>query len=373
MNRKPYSFWNKVFFRIPISVVNVLVHIKPWVFDARKNTYYEEKPLKSTLHILVDHLFYAVVQGNTVKDDYYAMGIDQKGKKAKNYLTETVNTLALYAKNTSRGLPAMKWQYDMCAVLKDKWVFSQMCESYGLPIPHTFGFIDHGRLFSNELNGFESLLKNEYDVMIKPVDGACGIGIVHLRSVEGRLFVKGNEISIDQLKSVVGGGKYIIQQFINNQHKGISRLYPHACNTLRITVARVNDEFRVLGRMCMLGAHGTDCSNWHFGGVCINLKEDGTLDRFGYCKIDKKVTAHPDTGVIFEGYKIPYFEEAIALAKKATECFYGFCSIGWDIAITDDGPTIIEGNDDWGIVAHQMVENRGWRDNWEQSHGKMNI
>ena len=372
-NRKPYSIWYKAFYRVPICVANVMLHIKPWVLDARKNTYYSEKPLKSMFQILLDHLFYAVVQGNTVKEDYYAMGIDQKGKKAKDYLAETVNTLALYTKNTARGLSPMKWHYDMCAVLKDKWVFSQICEAYGLSTPHTFGLVNHGYVISNELSGFNSLQEKDYDVMFKPVDGACGIGILHVRSIGGQLVVKGNEISIELLKEMLGSGRYLIQQFINNQHEGMTKLYPNACNTLRITVAREGESARVLGRMCMLGAHGTDCSNWHFGGVSVNIKEDGTLDKYGYCKIDKRVTEHPDTGVTFEGYKIPYFEDAIDLAKKATERFYGFCSIGWDIAITSDGPTIIEGNDDWGIVAHQMVENRGWRKNWEQSHGELNI
>lgn len=248
-----------------------------------------------------------------------------------------------------------------------------MCESYGIPTPHTFGLVNQGIIISSELLDFKSLLEHDYDMMFKPVDGACGIGIIHLQSVNGKLIVKGEEISLEKLKELLGKGRYIIQQFINNQHERMRCLYPDACNTLRITVAREDNGSRVLGRMCMLGAHGTDCSNWHFGGISVNLKEDGTLDKYGYCKIDKKVIAHPDTGVKFEGYKIPFFDEAIALAKRATECFYGFCSIGWDIAITETGPTIIEGNDDWGIVAHQMVEDRGWRQNWEQSHGKLKI
>ena len=372
-NRKLYSIWYKFFYRIPISVANVLVHIKPWVIDARKNTYYSEKPLKNRLHILSDHLFYAIVQGNTIKDDYYAMGIDQKGKKAKDYLAESVNTLALYAKNTARGLSVKKWHYDMCAVLKDKWIFSQICEAYNLSAPHVFGFVSMGKILSRELRDLDSLLKRNYDVMFKPVDGACGIGILHVRSINGKLFYNGTEINVEQLKNMISNDRYIIQQFISNQHEDMKKLYPDACNTLRITVAREGKDMRVMGRMCMLGAHGTDCSNWHFGGVSINLKEDGTLDKFGFCKIDKKVTTHPDTGVKFDGYKIPYFDDAIALAKRATECFYGFCSIGWDIAITADGPIIIEGNDDWGIVAHQMVEDRGWLNNWEQSHGKLSI
>ena len=372
MNRRPYSFAYKVFCRVPLSVANVLIHIRPWVIDARSRTYYSDKPLKSKLKILMDHLYFAIVQGNTVKDDYFAMGLDQRGKRAKDYITESVNTLALYSKNTSRGLPFMKWQYDMCAVLKDKWVFSQMCVAYGLSTPKTYGYI-MGGVIINGLRSFESLLEHDYDLMIKPVDGACGLGIIHVRSINGKLIVKGNEISISQLKEQIGVGRYVIQQFINNQHYGMRYLYPNACNTLRITVAKEGNDSRVLGCMCMLGAHGTDCSNWHFGGVCVNVNNDGELDTYGYCKIDGKVETHPDTGVTFKGYKVPFFEEAISLAKQATNCFYGFCSIGWDIAITEMGPTIIEGNDDWGIVAHQMVENRGWRKTWEQSHGKLII
>ena len=372
-NRKPVSFWFKYAYRVPLSVANVLVHIKPWVFDARKNTYHSDVPLKSKLHILYDHLYYAIAHGYPVKDDYYAMGLDQRGRKVKDYITEYANTFSVLAKNTTYGLSPREWHYDMSAVIIDKWVFSQMCEAYGLATPKTFGLVQNGELLSKELKNYEDLRMGDYDLMFKPIDGGCGIGIFHLRSIGGKLMVKGKEISVDELKKMVTDGRYIIQQFINNQHEGMSRLYPDACNTLRITVAREGKGTRVMGRMCMLGAHGTDCSNWHFGGVSINLKEDGTLDKYGYCKIDKRITAHPDTGVVFEGYKIPYFDEAIDLARRATECFYGYCSIGWDVAITTEGPVLIEGNDTWGIVAHQMVEDRGWRENWEQSHGKLNL
>jgi hypothetical protein len=79
---------------------------------------------------------------------------------------------------------------------------------------------------------------------------------------------------------------------------------------------------------------------------------------------DKRVLKHPDSGVVFEGYKIPYYEEAVALAKRCMDSFYGLKSVGWDVAITTDGPVIIEGNDDWGLAAHQMVENQGWADRY---------
>ena len=372
-NRKPYSIWYKYFSRVPFSVANVFLHIKPWVLNARNNTYHSEEHLKSKFHILIDQLYFAVAQGNTIKEDYYAMGIDRKGKHVNDYLADNVNTLINRAKNTTCGLPTLKWHYDLVALLNDKWIFSQMCQAYGLATPKVYGCIRKGGVISKELNGLESLLENDYDLMIKPLDGFCGWGIFHLKSKGGKLFVKGKEITIEALRDMVKKGNYLIQQFVPNQHEDMIRLYPNAINTLRITIAREDNQLRVMGRMCMLGAHGTDCSNWHFGGVSVNLKEDGTLDKYGYCKIDKKVIAHPDTGTVFEGYKIPYFDEAVALAKRATECFYGISSIGWDVVITTDGPILLEGNDDWGVVAHQMVEDRGWRANWEQSFGKINI
>lgn len=372
-NRKPYSFCYKFFYRVPLTLANILVHFKPWILDARKNTYHKDVPLKSRFRILSDFLYCAIVQANTFKDDYYAMGIDRRDRRIKDYIADNVQVLILCAKNTTAGLPVLGYRHDMCALLRDKWIFSQMCKAYNLKTPHVYGTVRDGVLFSNELNGLEDLKQKDFDLMIKPLDGFCGWGIFHLRCEGGKLIVKGEEISVEKLKEMVSKGRYLIQDYITNQHEGMSKLYPNAVNTLRITVAREKAGLRVMGRMGMFGAHGTDCSNWHFGGVSVNLREDGTLDKYGYCKIDKKVTSHPDTGVVFEGYKIPYFDEAITLAKRATECFYGICSIGWDVVITTDGPVLLEGNDDWGIVAHQMVEDRGWRSNWEQSLGELNI
>ena len=96
------------------------------------------------------------------------------------------------------------------------------------------------------------------------------------------------------------------------------------------------------------------------------MKADGKLDKYGFSFSDKRITRHPDSGIVFDGYKIPYYEESIALAKQAMNVFYGFKTIGWDIAITDNGPIFIEGNDGWGIAAHQMVENSGWSNRYSR-------
>ena len=63
---------------------------------------------------------------------------------------------------------------------------------------------------------------------------------------------------------------------------------------------------------------------------------------------------HPNTGIIFEGYKIPHWNEIVENVKKAHLFFYGLHSIGWDVVVTDNGIMIIEGNDNWDTFGVQL-------------------
>jgi hypothetical protein len=62
------------------------------------------------------------------------------------------------------------------------------------------------------------------------------------------------------------------------------------------------------------------------------------------------VQRHPDSGIVFEGFAIPFYHEAVAMAKELQRRFYGLRSIGWDIAIGTEGPIIVEGNDNWELT-----------------------
>jgi glutathione synthase/RimK-type ligase-like ATP-grasp enzyme len=53
---------------------------------------------------------------------------------------------------------------------------------------------------------------------------------------------------------------------------------------------------------------------------------------------------HPDTGAQIEGRKLPLWEEVKELALTAHRLFDDRVVIGWDIAMLDGGPILIEGN-----------------------------
>ena len=55
-------------------------------------------------------------------------------------------------------------------------------------------------------------------------------------------------------------------------------------------------------------------------------------------------TAHPVTGVQFKGFQVPYWQECLELMRKALPLASKISNIGWDMAITPEGPLLIEAN-----------------------------
>ena len=70
---------------------------------------------------------------------------------------------------------------------------------------------------------------------------------------------------------------------------------------------------------------------------------------------------HPVSGERITGCIIPYYDQAIALAKQAAMRIPSVRSIGWDVAITETGPHILEGNDNWCMTLFQLPCDQGLR------------
>ncbi len=368
---KTYHRFSKsylLFHQVPVSFAKLLIKHKSF-FDRKNLTYYPERSQKSGLRILFDQINHILKYGFT-NDEYYYYGLDVKGSNCNDFIYEvwSLDNLVYYQNNHPYGIkvtPDHDYSYNGC--LRDKWVFALLMNEFGIPTPKTIGLIKNGQFTrpGGAAQAIDTIVEQNLDAMVKPIEVNGGEGIFHLIIKDGVLSIAGQNVTINQFKEKVKNGVYIIQSYIDNQHEDMKKLFPGAVNTLRITLVQDGKgDSELLGVMCMMGAHGAECSNWHFGGVCANVKLDGTVDKYGYSMSDKRVERHPDSGLVFEGYKIPFYDEAVALAKRCMKAFYGLKSIGWDVAITTDGPIVIEGNDDWGLAAHQMVENRGWADRY---------
>lgn len=336
--------------------------LKPKKIVDPRQTYYPESPHKTKAEIIKDWIRYCMKYGYKMYD-YYLYGLDVKGADPFQFVSERFNVEWLMAVHEQDNP-------NYVITMRDKCLFAQIMHDNHMPIPETYGMILNGQLhlqgdYSNHVP-MERLLERDSHLLCKPVNGFSGEGIVPIRVKEGKLFHKGEELTIERFSSMVSGDTYLVQHFVENQHPAMKALFPNVLNTIRVTMVRTDEGIELLGVMCLMGSANSEYSNWHFGGICISVDEEGRLRKYGFSYSDKRITRHPDTGVEFEGYQLPYYKEMIELCTKAMDVFYGMKTIGWDMAITEDGPVFIEGNHRWGVVAHQMVDHRGWMDKYHR-------
>lgn len=254
-------------------------------------------------------------------------------------------------------------------ILRNKLYFYIVARSIGIDTPEVRYAFVAGKLFS--VNGglteisFNSILSNDKDLFCKELNGECGKGVHSISIKENRVFIDGRLSSIETLEGIMRGSNFIMQDYLH-QHHEMNRLYPNSVNTIRLVTVQDNNKHRIVvfPSILRIGANGAFVDNTSQGGIAVgfNLKT-GQLNEFGFFKpqYGRRVSAHPNSGVVFSDFHIPFIEKAVNDAVRFHELLGGIHSIGWDIAIGDQGPVFIEGNDNWEINGPQ-VGNHGFRD-----------
>jgi hypothetical protein len=146
---------------------------------------------------------------------------------------------------------------------------------------------------------------------------------------------------------------------IVEQHEAIRKIYGSSINTLRIiSLITADNTTEIIGALSRFGVGTSVVDNATSGGFFVGVNmEDGTLKASGdYFQEHggKAVFEHPDSGVKFKDFKVPFFKEACELVKQGVQVIPDRF-IGWDVAITPKGPTIIEANS----IVHIPCANMG--------------
>ena len=157
-------------------------------------------------------------------------------------------------------------------------------------------------------------------------------------------------------------GSFIHEKTLT-QHEKINEIYHKSINSLRFDICLdKNNQAQLLGAVMRFGSGGSVIDNRSKGGFFVSIDDaTGCLLKKGYGRMvfgGIELTEHPDTRFIFEGFKIPFYEESKQLALEASNTI-GNKIIGWDIAINANGPIIIEGNHNSNITMTE-VNNGGY-------------
>ena len=240
-------------------------------------------------------------------------------------------------------------------ILEDKLLF---LEKYSKFIQHKHSSKE--KFLDNDFVAKEILVNKSGKIVVKSSDGQCGegIAIINLKKTNKEELIK-------KLKTTDND---LIEEFII-QHDELMRLSPSGLNTIRIfTQLNKENEVEILGTRLRITINSY-VDNLAAGNIAAPIDEKtGIIDGPAvYSDITKQdEVKHPITSVDIVGFQVPFWKESKQMVKEAALLHKENRSIGWDVAITNDGPELLEGNHNWCKLLWQLPVKKGLKKELEK-------
>jgi hypothetical protein len=329
-----------------------------WLSDPmHRATHYPGEPRKGDLRIWVDHLAW-IAQHRESHLFYFLHGLDRRGARNADSLPYLGSLRIVGSHNFGE---TTRDHYNYVCVLRDKVLFTIYASAMGHPAVNNLAELRSNGITwlptrrSAPLTDLEALA--DLDGFAKPRDGRQGRGVFRLAVSGGAIHVNGIPTDVADLQKKLDQS-YLLQERIV-QHPRLAALHVASVNTLRLVTVWTGVKLEPFAAALRIGAHGKPVDNWAAGGIIARVDlETEELQGHGFFKPGKgtRVDRHPDSGILLDGYDLPFVGDAVNAAMRFHADLPGIHSVGWDIALTEDGPVIIEGNEYWDTGIHMATD-----------------
>ncbi len=287
--------------------------------------------LKNRIYIFFD-LMWCIVFYRAGYTDYLFFDMYKlKHKDRKTILTRGKNNSYIKKLN-----PKQYWKY-----IDDKGLFNKKFKKY-------LGR-DYFLLNDSNFNQFKEFLKNKKEIIVKPIDATCGVGVEKIEV---------GELPLKKLYDKLLSNKQVLIEEVAKQHKDMAKLHPDSINTIRVvTIHNKYDVTTVVAAVVRIGTNHKVVDNFHNGGICAPLDIDrGVINDKAINKDGIYYDKHPTTNVKLVGYKIPNWNKVIKLVTNASKTIPELGIIGWDVCIGPDKPCLIEANQYPAYDLYRMIK-----------------
>lgn len=217
-------------------------------------------------------------------------------------------------------------------------------------------FVHRGWLYLKDaqFDDFKAFVQKYPSVIIKPKDGIQGKGI--------RQFVYSGEDD-DQLRVLFDefvAEDALIEETIV-QHTDLN-LGNASVNTVRVlTVCRPDGKAKVMKAILRAGVGESIVDNTALGGYYYEVDlPTGVVVSKGINKEGDLCVIHPSSDKVMLGFKVPHWEQVMEASLAAARSIPQVALVGWDVAVTQDGVEIIEGNDNADYLAYEFIGTSGF-------------
>ena len=222
-----------------------------------------------------------------------------------------------------------------------------------LTIRHFENHISRKWIYPKEVSyeSFESFM-NATDCIVKPIIGTFGEGIFLVEKNSGK--------DLQELYALCCEKKLYVEERIK-EHSELEAFHPQSLNTIRIFTISNDNLCKLVAAELRVGVGNSVVDNVSAGGIFAPIDlASGTIIGDGSNKYGNTYKSHPDTGKVFNGFVIPFWEKIIDTCKTLSATVTGITFAGWDVCVLPSGELeIIEMNSYPNVTGLQTAYNKG--------------
>lgn len=328
---------------LPVILEIIKTYIAEWVAIIRKRPLYKHIKWTKEQQKEFDE-YWKKNYGKKISNRWHKLYEASNGVHRTDYLPEIIYSTKIEPRQNN---------YTYCCVYADKNLngifFNNRIEN--VRTPDCFLSNNHSYFYDGNRNIISrekavDILNNAGKAVIKPaVDSSSGHDVIIVDMKNGR-DIRSGKAAQDIFEYYKNN--FIVQEKIE-QSSELSTLYPSSINTVRVISYIVDDEVCVAPVSLRIGGNGSEVDNIHAGGMSIAVSDDGALAerayRLGYGDSFECFDKHPDTGVVFKGYKLSFVDRLISTAKRLHGMTANIGVISWDFTVdNNDNIVVIEAN-----------------------------
>ena len=262
------------------------------------------------------------------------------------------------------------------SLARNKYMTHKMLENTGIRTSELYCYYQPEARYTvatecaSDIAGVLSILKTKevQSCVIKTTESSHGDNVWVIKSID----YQDNDATLTRfdgqeltLSSVLGEEALIFESVVH-QTDQFAAFNASSVNTVRFMTALYPDgSAKIIATFIKIGRAGRCVDNAGDGGnvdVCVDV-ETGEIRyaiQFDGWHNVQDIDCHPDSGNPLNGVVIENWKSVKAEVIRFQQAF-PYCKVaGWDIAITDKGPVVIEVNDFWDRTGQFFIR-KGWR------------
>ena len=256
---------------------------------------------------------------------------------------------------------------------RNKYLAHKILDAAGVPMATLYGYYDPaaGRSGENIARTQEEMLRilqsqGVQACVIKTTETSHGNNVQVVRQIHYDTGVATLHNGEERAFTAMLGTKPLIFEQCLHQSAQLSAINASSVNTVRfMTLLYPDGSVKIPATFIKIGREGRCVDNAGAGGNVDAAIDTATgvmqhAIRFdGWDRITE-VEVHPDSGQPINGVQITHWPEICQKVKEFQQAFPFVKAAGWDIALTEEGPFVVEVNDMWDRTGQLFIQ-RGWR------------